>query len=36
LYTAQSAQIQTKKFFESVALQHFQKISCDSCEALYF
>ncbi|NUN65504.1 hypothetical protein HCU40_12265 [Pseudanabaena biceps] len=30
LATALYAQTRTKKFFESVALQHFQKISCGS------
>jgi hypothetical protein len=28
--TARCAQTQTKRFFESAALQHFQKISCGS------
>jgi hypothetical protein len=28
--TALCAQTQIKKFFESVAWQHFRKISCDS------
>jgi hypothetical protein len=32
LITALCAQTQTKKIFESVALQHFQKFSCGSFE----